>query len=79
MSWFNCKVSYEKLGVDSSKMRKRSEAYLVNAEDLTEVETLLSKSSEGRGLMSLSVPGRFAFTNYFLTIRANAITSAKSA
>lgn len=49
MSWFNCKVSYEKLVVESGKMRKVSEAYLVNAEDFTEVETLMAKFLKGRG------------------------------
>lgn len=49
MSWFNCKVSYEKLVAESGKMRKVSEAYLVNAEDFTEVETLMAKFLKGRG------------------------------
>lgn len=48
MSWFNCKVSYEKLVVESGKMRKVSEVYLVNAEDFTEVETLMAKFLKGR-------------------------------
>lgn len=49
MSWFNCKVSYDKLVVKSGKMRKVSEVYLVNAEDFTEVETLMAKFLKGRG------------------------------
>lgn len=49
MSWFNCKVTYEKLVVESGKMRKVSEAYLVFAEDFTEVETLMAKFLKGRG------------------------------
>lgn len=49
MSWFNCKVSYEKLVAESGKMRKVSEAYLVFAEDFTEVETLMAKFLKGRG------------------------------
>lgn len=49
MSWFNCKVTYEKLVEESGKMRKVSEAYLVFAEDFTEVETLMAKFLKGRG------------------------------
>lgn len=48
MSWFNCKISYDKLVVESGKMRKVSEVYLVNAEDFTEVETLMAKFLKGR-------------------------------
>lgn len=41
MSWFNCKVTYEKLIGESGKIRKVTESYLVDADDFTEVETLM--------------------------------------
>lgn len=49
MSWFNCKVSYEKLLVESGKIRKVTESYLVDADDFTEVETLMGTFLSGRG------------------------------
>lgn len=49
MSWFNCKVSYEKLLVESGKIRKVTESYLVDADDFTEVETLMGTFLSGIG------------------------------
>ena len=45
MSWFNCKVSYEKampIG-NGVKIQKVSESYLVEADDFTEVEAIVAK------------------------------------
>lgn len=49
MSWFNCKVSYEKLIGESGKIRKVTESYLVDADDFTEVETLMGTFLIGIG------------------------------
>lgn len=49
MSWFNCKVSYDKLIGESGKIRKVTESYLVHADDFTEVETLMGTFLSGRG------------------------------
>lgn len=51
MSWFNCKVSFEKImpigkGV---KLQKVSESYLVEADDFTEVEVIIAKKLMNRG------------------------------
>ena len=51
MSWFNCKVNYEKatpIG-NSVKMKKVSESYLVEADDFTEVEAIAAKELMNRG------------------------------
>lgn len=51
MSWFNCKVSYDKampIG-NNVKMQKVSESYLVKADDFTEVEAIIAKELMNRG------------------------------
>lgn len=45
MSWFNCKVSFDKpmpIG-NGVKIQKVSESYLVEADDFTEVEAIVAK------------------------------------
>lgn len=51
MSWFNCKVSFEKampIG-NNVKMQKVSESYLIKAYDFTEVEAIVAKELMDRG------------------------------
>ena len=52
MSWFNCKVTHEKQTPISDgimKLQKVSESYLVEADDFTEVEAILTKEMMNRG------------------------------
>ena len=49
MSWFDCKITYEKEINQSGKMRKVSESYLVDAESFTEAETRISEEMHSRG------------------------------
>lgn len=51
MSWFSCKVSYEKampIG-NRVKMQKVSENHLVKADDFAEVEAIVAKKLMNRG------------------------------
>lgn len=52
MSWFNCKVSFEKtMPVGNTvKIQKVSESYLVKADDFTEVEAIVAKELMNRGV-----------------------------
>ena len=51
MSWFNCKVSFEKaMPVGNNvTMQKVSESYLVKADGFTEVEAIVAKELMNRG------------------------------
>ena len=51
MSWFNCKVSHEKVMPigNGTKIRNVSESYLVKADDFTEVEAIVAKELMNRG------------------------------
>lgn len=49
MSWFDCKITYEKEVNQSGKMRKVSESYLVDAETFTDAETRMAEEMGGRG------------------------------
>lgn len=47
MDWFECKVTYMKLG--QSGERKTTESYLVSAVSLTEIEERVARELKGRG------------------------------
>lgn len=49
MSWFDCKITYEKELLDRAQIRKVSENYLVDAESFTEAEARIAKEMSGRG------------------------------
>ena len=49
MSWFDCKITYEKEINQSGKMRKVSENYLVDAETFTDAETRITEEMSNRG------------------------------
>lgn len=49
MSWFDCKITYEKEINQSGKMRKVSESYLVDAETFTDAEARMAEEMIGRG------------------------------
>ncbi len=49
MSWFDCKITYEKEINQSGKMRKVSESYLIDAETFTDAEARMAEEMEGRG------------------------------
>ncbi|MDO5017469.1 MAG: DUF4494 domain-containing protein [Porphyromonas sp.] len=49
MSWFDCKITYEKEVNQSGKMRKVSESYLVDAETFTDAEARMAEEMGSRG------------------------------
>lgn len=49
MSWFDCKITYEKEVNQSGKMRKVSESYVVDAETFTDAEARIVELMESRG------------------------------
>ncbi len=49
MSWFDCKITYEKEINQSGKMRKVSESYLVDAETFTDAESRMAEEMSSRG------------------------------
>ncbi|MBR8712313.1 DUF4494 domain-containing protein [Porphyromonas levii] len=49
MSWFDCKITYEKEINHTGKMRKVSENYLIDAETITDAEDRIVEEMNGRG------------------------------
>lgn len=53
MSWFDCKISFERDTSEDGKVRQVKESYLVDAESFTEAEARLVEEMAGRGAFTI--------------------------
>lgn len=65
MSWFECKVTYEKEMEDSGKTQKVHEYYLVDALTFTEAEERISEEMESRGPFRLDTVKKVNYSETF--------------
>lgn len=65
MSWFECKVTYEKEMEDSGKVQKVHEYYLVDALTFTEAEERISEEMESRGPFRLDTVKKVNYSETF--------------
>ncbi|MBR8759260.1 DUF4494 domain-containing protein [Porphyromonas levii] len=66
MSWFICKITYEKEVNQAGKMRKVSEEYLVDAETFTDAEERMYKEMNSRGAFIIDSVRKVRFYELFL-------------
>lgn len=66
MSWFDCKITYEKEVNQSGKMRKVSESYLVDADSFTEAEARITEEMHGRGNFIVDSVRKIRLSELFL-------------
>lgn len=65
MSWFECKVTYEKEIAESGKVQKVHEYYLVDALTFTEAEERMSGEMESRGPFRLDSVKKVNYSETF--------------
>lgn len=64
MSWFQCKVTYDK-EVEQGMMRRVHEYYLVDAGDFTDAEERMVREMSSLGLVRLDIVKKVVFSETF--------------
>ncbi|MDO5036438.1 MAG: DUF4494 domain-containing protein [Porphyromonas sp.] len=77
MSWFECKITYEKEINADGKMRKVKESYLVDAESFTEAEARMAEEMEGRGAFIMDSVKKVRLYELFLDHKSQRFYKAK--
>ncbi|MDO5035933.1 MAG: DUF4494 domain-containing protein [Porphyromonas sp.] len=77
MSWFECKVTYEKEVGNNGVFKKVSENYLVDAENFTEAEARLTKYLDGRGAFIMVSVKKVRLYELFLDHKSQRFYKAK--
>ncbi len=66
MSWFECKLTYEKEINQNGQMKKVSESYLVDAMSFTEAEAKMASEIESRGSFTMDNIRKVRISEVFL-------------
>lgn len=77
MSWFECKIKYEKEVNQSGKMRKVSESYLLDAETFTDAEARMAELMESRGPFIMDSVKKVRLYELFLNDKGQYFYKAK--
>lgn len=77
MSWFNCKVTYEKEVNQSGKIKNVSENYLVDAESFADAEFRLAEYLENRGVFITDSVRKMRIYELFMDHKSQRFYKAK--
>lgn len=77
MSWFDCKITYEKEINQAGKMRKVSESYLVDAETFTDAEARMAEMMSSRGPYIMDSVKKVRLSELFLDDKSQKFYKAK--
>ncbi|MDN4754555.1 DUF4494 domain-containing protein [Porphyromonadaceae bacterium W3.11] len=77
MSWFDCKITYEKEVNQSGKMRKVSESYLVDAETFTDAEARMVELMSSRGAFIMDSVKKVRMYEIFLDHKSQRFYKSK--
>lgn len=77
MSWFDCKITYEKEINQAGKMRKVSESYLVDAETFTDAEARMAEEMSSRGPYIMDSVKKVRLYELFLDHKSQRFYKAK--
>lgn len=77
MSWFDCKITFEKEVNADGKVRRVSESYLVDAETFTEAEARMAEEMEGRGAYIMDSVRKIRLYELFLDHKSERFYKAK--
>ena len=77
MSWFECKITYDKEITGEGKMKKASESYLVDAETFTEAEARMTSIMEPRGAFTMETVRKVRLAELFIDGKGERFYKAK--
>lgn len=77
MSWFDCKITYEKEVGQDGNVKKVSESYLLDAETFTEAEARIADEMKGRGAFIVDSVKKIRLYELFLDNKSERFYKAK--
>lgn len=77
MSWFECKITYDKEINADGKMKKVSEVYLLDAETFTDAEARMTELMESRGAFTMDSVKKVRYAELFLDDKSERFYKAK--
>ena len=77
MSWFECKITYDKEISADSKLKKVSESYLLDAETFTDAEARMTELMESRGAFTMDTVKKVRLAELFLDDKSERFYKAK--
>lgn len=77
MSWFECKITYDKEITAEGKQKKVSELYLVDAETFTDAEARMNEIMEPRGAFTMDSVKKVRLSELFLDEKSERFYKAK--
>ncbi len=77
MSWFECKITYDKEINADGKMKKVSEVYLLDAETFTDAEARMTELMESRGAFTMDSVKKVRYAELFLDGKSERFYKAK--
>ena len=77
MSWFECKITYDKEIVAEGKQKKVSEVYLLDAETFTDAEARMTELMESRGAFTMDSVKKVRLAELFLDNKSERFYKAK--
>ena len=77
MSWFECKITYDKEISAEGKLKKVSESYLLDAETFTDAEARMTELMETRGAFTMDTVKKVRLAELFLDDKSERFYKAK--
>ncbi|MCI6279561.1 MAG: DUF4494 domain-containing protein [Bacteroidales bacterium] len=77
MSWFECKITYDKEISAEGKLKKVSESYLLDAETFTDAEARMTELMESRGAFTMDTVKKVRLSELFLDDKSERFYKAK--
>lgn len=77
MSWFECKITYDKEISAEGKLKKVSESYLLDAETFTDAEARMTELMESRGAFTMDTVRKVRLSELFLDDKSERFYKAK--
>lgn len=77
MSWFECKITYDREISAEGKMKKVSESYLLDAETFTDAEARMTELMEARGSFTMDTVKKVRLAELFLDDKSERFYKAK--
>lgn len=77
MSWFECKITYDKEISADGKLKKVSESYLLDAETFTDAEARMTELMESRGAFTMDTVKKVRLAELFLDDKSERFYRAK--
>lgn len=77
MSWFECKITYDKEISADGKLKKVSESYLLDAETFTDAEARMTELMESRGAFTMDTVKKVRLAELFLDDKSERFYKAK--